>query len=142
MAFFFIVKDYTDEYANIEHSEEHLATFIRQTIDQLFDDFDGNKDGELDAYETRRLVKSILKEDEELRDDKFAEMFEYFDKNSNGVLERDEIEDFVKALYRGNYPYRKSMIKVEDVEEVDLETQNQQPLVDHDFHSSVSDNNS
>ena len=105
IGFLVVVSNYEFEYDAIELEDDHVETYIGQTVDEIFKKFDTNGDGELDQEETRALVKSLLKGrglGEDFEDEQFMDMFEEFDKNGNGVIEKDELKQFIGHLFNGN----------------------------------------
>ena len=78
--------------------EEQL---LKCVIDQIWDAYDADKDGELDKAETKKLVKDTLGDlgsGNEFSDDAFEEVFATFDKDGSGTVSQSEMVTFIEKL--------------------------------------------
>ena len=74
-----------------------------EVVNDIFDEYDTNKDGELDFEEAKKfLIKMIHEDDDGEPDDTFVkQIFDNLDENKDGKLDRSEIGKFMEAMFSG-----------------------------------------
>merc|ERR1712130_279826 len=71
---------------------------IAKAVDDIWADYDKDKNGYLDRKETKKFVQDVCASlDEEFFDD----LFEQLDKNNSGTIEKAEMASFVTKYMSG-----------------------------------------
>jgi Ca2+-binding EF-hand superfamily protein len=68
-------------------------------INQIWDAYDADKNGELDKEETRKFVQDTLGNlggKDEFSEDAFDEVFQTFDEDNSGTIEKSEMLMFIR----------------------------------------------
>lgn len=99
LMFMLCAKQYAEEYVGIEERPEWNRHRIDLLIADLWHRFDTNGDNTLSKFECKYMVKELLREGEDLDDDRYAELFAQFDSDGNGYIDRSEMRAFIAHLY-------------------------------------------
>ena len=73
---------------------------VLQTVEKLWDEFDTDKNGNLDMKETKLLIQKALNAEagEEISDAAFKDVFEMIDIDQSGTVEKDEMKAFIVKM--------------------------------------------
>ena len=79
------------------------SRIINQIVDQIWLDFDKDKNGYLDRAETKVFLQTVLKDapnGEGYDESKFDELFDTIDQNGDGLMEKAEMRYFIRVLLK------------------------------------------
>lgn len=84
---------------------ENPTEIFTKFMNDFWDEYDTDGDGELDRVEFRQFLKDTYFEDENTADqnakveEKFDELFDDFDIDKNGVITKNEMFDFLSEMF-------------------------------------------
>ena len=82
-------------------STDQLNAVIAKCVNDIWDEYDKDKNGYLDKEETKAFVANTLaemKDNNTIEDNDFEETFKEFDRDGNGTIEKEEMAAFIKKV--------------------------------------------
>ena len=78
-----------------EANEDDLTySFVRSTVDKIFNEYDKDRDGHVDLEEARGVLNDTLRRNK-LSEEEFQERFRMIDLNFDGVINKKEMAKFI-----------------------------------------------
>ena len=84
-----------------EYECSDIDMVIASCVDEIWEVFDDDNSGSLDKAETKKFIRSTLKDMSDgnpLSDDDFEQCFKEFDEDGSGLIERVEMINFIKKV--------------------------------------------
>ena len=89
---------------NDDHNQEEVLISV---VDELWDKYDTDGNGELDKDETRNLIKECMnnlnknhhRNLEQFSDEAYDKLFERIDRDGNGTIDKSEMNRLIDGLF-------------------------------------------